>query len=29
MVDKSNLTEGFIFKNKYGNRITARGISEN
>ena len=24
--DKSNLTEGFIFKNKYGNRITARGI---
>ena len=25
--DKNNLTEGFIFKNKYGNRITARGIS--
>ena len=24
--DKNNITEGFIFKNKYGNRITARGI---
>ena len=24
---KNNITEGFIFKNKYGNRITARGIS--
>ncbi len=24
---KNNVTEGFIFKNKYGNRITARGIS--
>lgn len=24
---QSNITEGFIFKNKYGNKITARGIS--
>lgn len=25
--DQNNITEGFIFKNKYGNKITARGIS--
>lgn len=25
--EQNNITEGFIFKNKYGNKITARGIS--
>lgn len=25
--EKNNITEGFIFKNKYGNKMTARGMS--